>query len=194
MGRGLQAAAIMGQLRATARAHAALHRSPAQVLAQLDVATTRLEQEAITTCLYAVLDSRTGELTVASAGHLAPLVVSPGREPFYLPVEPGLPLGAGTTASEGAGNDPPHPELTVVLPPASTLVLFTDGLVEDRARPLDVGLQALARVAGESVRDPEEFCDRALAVLGRDTRHADDTAMLVVTLDPGGGVQAGSSP
>ena len=180
MGRGLQAAAIMGQLRATARAHATMHQGPGEVLAQLDAATARLEQEAITTCLYAVLDPRTGQLTAASAGHLAPLVAVPGRAPYYLPIEPGLPLGAGVTA---VGDDQrSHPELTVTLPPASTLVLFTDGLVEDRTRPLDVGLHSLARAAGESVGDPEEFCDRALAVLGRDLRHADDTAMLVVTL------------
>lgn len=181
MGRGLQAAAIMGQLRATARALATMHQRPAQVLAQLDAATARLEQEAITTCLYAVLDPASGQLTVASAGHLAPLVAVPGRPPYYLPVEPGLPLGTGPV-TPGADALAEHPELVVTLPAGTTLVLFTDGLVEDRARPLDVGLHTLAQTAAESTRGPEEFCDRALAALGRDTRHADDTAMLVVTL------------
>ncbi|MGZ4632789.1 MAG: SpoIIE family protein phosphatase [Actinomycetes bacterium] len=172
MGRGLRAAAVMGQLRATARAHASADLGPAEVLAQLDAALGRLEQEQITTALFGLLEPATGSLTVASAGHLPPLVTDGHGVAYYLDVEPGPPLGAGGQA---------YPELTVVLPPAATLLLFTDGLVEDRQMPVDTGLEALrhavARAAG-----PEDICDRALVALGRDTEHDDDTAMLAVGL------------
>nr|MDT0664496.1 SpoIIE family protein phosphatase [Micromonospora sp. DSM 115978] len=131
MGRGLSAAAVMGQLRASARAHASSDTAPAALLAGLDQAVGRLEQSQITTCLYGVLDPTTRVLTVASAGHLPPLVASPAGGGYFLDVDPGAPLGAGVTG---------YPELQIVLPAGSTLLLYTDGLVEERARPVDEGL------------------------------------------------------
>jgi serine phosphatase RsbU (regulator of sigma subunit) len=171
MGRGLRAAAVMGQLRATARAHASSDLGPAAVLARLDTAVAGLEQEQITTALFAILDPATRSLTVASAGHLPPLVTT-GREAYYLDVEPGPPLGAGQAV---------YPELSITLPEESTLLLFTDGLVEDRHRPVEVGMESL-RTAAVRVTDPETLCDRALSSLGRDSAHDDDTAMLAVAL------------
>ncbi len=171
MGRGVQAAAVMGQLRATARAHAATEVAPSEVLRRLDNAVTRLEQDQITTMLYCLLDPATRSLTVATAGHLPPLVVD--GTAHYLDVVPGPPLGAGGGA---------YPELQVVLPPRAMLLLYTDGLVEDRGLPVDHGLAALSRAAG-SATTPEELCQVALAALGRDTQHDDDTAVLAVALD-----------
>jgi GAF domain-containing protein len=171
MGRGLRAAALMGQLRATARAHASTALGPGEVLARLDAALTRLEQDQITTVLFAVLDPATRALTLAAAGHLPPLLRS-GEGARFLDVTPGPPLGAG--AAE-------YPELRLTVPPGSTLLLFTDGLVEDRELPVDIGLEKL-RASVADVTTPEEMCDRALAALGRDTQHDDDTAMLAVRL------------
>ncbi|MGH8866735.1 MAG: SpoIIE family protein phosphatase [Actinomycetes bacterium] len=172
MGRGLQAAALMGQLRATARAHASAHLEPAAVLARLDAALAPLEQEQITTAVFGLLDPTTRTVTMASAGHLPPLVVPREGEAYYLDVTPGPPLGAG---------EPTYPQLRATLPPSSTLLLYTDGLVEDRRRAVDRGLEAL-RVAAATADGPESLCDRALAALGRDTAHEDDTAVLAVHL------------
>jgi GAF domain-containing protein len=171
MGRGVQAAAVMGQLRATARAHAAVEVSPSEVLRRLDIALTRLEQDQITTMLFGLLDPATRSLTVATAGHLPPLLVEGTAR--YLDVVPGPPLGAGGGA---------YPELHVVLPPRAMLLLYTDGLVEDRGLPVDHGLATLRDAAG-SATTPEELCQVALAALGRDTQHDDDTAVLAVALD-----------
>jgi serine phosphatase RsbU (regulator of sigma subunit) len=169
MGRGLRAAALMGQLRATARAHASAELGPGEVLSRLDAALGRLEQDQITTVLFAVLDPATRSLTLAAAGHLPPLLRC-DDEAMYLDVTPGPPLGAG-----GAE----YPELRLTVPPGSTLLLYTDGLVEDRELPVDIGLEKL-RAAVADVATPEEMCDRALAALGRDTQHDDDTAVLAV--------------
>jgi serine phosphatase RsbU (regulator of sigma subunit)/anti-sigma regulatory factor (Ser/Thr protein kinase) len=174
MGRGLHAAAVMGQLRATARAYAAMSGKPPDVLRELDIAVGRLEQSQITTAAFGVLDPQSGALTIASAGHLPPLVVTADGTAAYLEVEPGPPLGAGT---------PDYPELTTTLSPGTMLLLFTDGLVEDRLRPVDEGLELL-RKAASSATDPEGLCQRALIALGRDQAHDDDTAMLAVALDP----------
>ncbi|MDQ4084403.1 MAG: SpoIIE family protein phosphatase [Actinomycetota bacterium] len=170
MGRGLRAAAVMGQLRATARAHVYANLGPADVLARTDTELMRLEQEQIATALLAVLDPGTGTLTVASAGHLPPLVRTDDGAVVYLDVTPGPPLGTGTGG---------YTELQVTLPEGATVLLYTDGLVEDRRLPIDEGLATLAAAATVS-REPELLCDRALVALGRDSEHDDDTAMLAV--------------
>jgi GAF domain-containing protein len=170
MGRGLRAAAVMGQLRATARAHVYADLGAAEVLARTDTELMRLEQEQIATALLAVLDPATGSLTIASAGHLPPLLRTDDGEVVYLDVEPGPPLGTG------AGG---YSELQVTLPKGATVLLYTDGLVEDRRLPIDEGLATLAAAAAIS-REPELLCDRALVALGRDSAHDDDTAMLAV--------------
>lgn len=172
MGHGVQAAAVMGQLRATARAYAVARLPPHQALAQLNAAVSRLEQGQITTAAFGLLDPRAGSLTVASAGHLPPLLIPPGGEPTFIPVDPGPPLGAATDQC---------PETTVALRPGSMLLFFTDGLVEDRVRPFDEGMETLRRTA-VGIRSPEELCDRALVALGRADGHDDDVAMLAVAL------------
>jgi serine phosphatase RsbU (regulator of sigma subunit) len=110
---------------------------------------------------------------MSSAGHLPPLLVPPEGEATFLPVEPGPPLGVGG----------PYRQHTVELPVGSMLLLYTDGLVESRLRPVDVGMEAL-RVAARGLSDPEDLCEKALFSLGRDNAHDDDTAMLAVRLDP----------
>jgi GAF domain-containing protein len=172
MGRGLRAAAVMGQLRATARAHVYADLSPAEVLARVDTELMRLEQEQIATALMAILDPGTGALTVASAGHLPPLVRTHDGDVDFLDVEPGPPLGTG------AGG---YADLEVTLTAGATVLLYTDGLVEDRRLPIDEGMATLAAAATVS-REPELLCDRALVALGRDSEHDDDTAMLAVHL------------
>lgn len=173
MGRGIQAAATMGQLRASARANAAARLPAETVLVQLDAAVSRLEQEQITTVAMAVLDPAARELRVASAGHLPPLVVPPSGEPSFVEVEPGPPLGAGLPGAT-------YPETVLPFVPGSTLLLYTDGLVEDRDRSADEGM-AMLRLAAVGAAGPEDLCERALAALTRGS-HDDDTALLAVSL------------
>ncbi|KQC38679.1 serine/threonine protein phosphatase [Frankia sp. ACN1ag] len=137
MGRGLRAAAVMGQLRAALRAYALEDWCPAEVLTRLDRVVGLLPGLQLATCIYAVYDRHTGRATIANAGHPAPLVILPDEDPDYLVLDPGLPLGVG----EGGG----FSETTVTLPPGSALVMFTDGLVESRRRPLVDGLENLRR-------------------------------------------------
>jgi anti-sigma regulatory factor (Ser/Thr protein kinase) len=143
MGRGLHAAAVMGQLRAAVRAYALEEWRPADLLARLDRVVDALPGLQLATCIYGVYDPCGGRITLANAGHLAPLVVLPDEDPDYLVLDPGLPLGVGV--------DTGFSETTVSLPPGSGIVLFTDGLVESRRRALADGLDRMRRGVREQV-------------------------------------------
>ncbi len=172
MGRGLRAAAMMGQLRAMARAHLSEAVSPAEVLHRLDRALSRLEDEQIATAVLGLLDPADRTLVVASAGHLPPLLVPGDGTAAFIHVEPGPPLGVGIGG---------FTERRVQLPPRSTVLLYTDGLIEDRRLQADLGLQVLAEAAAAAT-GPVQLCDVALAALGRDEGADDDTALLAVGL------------
>jgi GAF domain-containing protein len=176
MGRGIGAAAVMGQLRATARAFASAQMTPADVLTQMDGAVTRLEQAQITTAAVAILDASQRTLTIAAAGHLPPLLLHPHEGATFVDIDPGPPLGAGT---------PDYPQTTVAVPAGSMLLLYTDGLVEDRRRGVDEGMEDLRRACADA-SDPESLCECAMTVAGHDENHEDDTAMLAIQLLPSG--------
>ncbi|WP_018502819.1 ATP-binding SpoIIE family protein phosphatase [Parafrankia discariae] len=146
MGRGLHAAAVMGQLRAALRAYALEDWGPAELLARLDRVVDSLPGLQMATSMYAVYDPYSGRMTIASAGHPPPLLLLPDEEPDYLVLEPGLPLGTG---EQGVFS-----ELTISLPPGSAFVMFTDGLVESRRRPLADGLEHLRSGLGEQMARP----------------------------------------
>ncbi|WP_225438428.1 ATP-binding SpoIIE family protein phosphatase [Candidatus Frankia nodulisporulans] len=173
MGRGLQAAAVMGQLRAALRAYALEEWPPADVLYRLDRVVGMLPGLQMATCMYAVYDRHTGRAVIANAGHLAPLVVLPDEDPDYLVLEPGLPLGVGE--GEAAG----FSETRVTLPPGSALVMFTDGLVESRRRPLSDGLQNLRRglieqrAKAAAAREAQAELDAAAAIAAGFSEMAD---------------------
>ncbi|MET7426602.1 SpoIIE family protein phosphatase [Dactylosporangium sp. NPDC005555] len=138
MGRGVPAAAVMGQLRAAVRAYARLDLPPADVLEFLDGVVRDLREDQIVTVVYAVYDPGERSLTYANAGHLPPLLLLPGGTVRHLTVN-GPPLGTGplTLAEE-----------RVELPVGALLTLYTDGLVEHRDRDLDTGIDALATHVG----------------------------------------------
>ncbi|ABW14673.1 protein serine phosphatase with GAF(s) sensor(s) [Parafrankia sp. EAN1pec] len=146
MGRGLHAAAVMGQLRAALRAYALEDWGPAELLARLDRVVDSLPGLQMATSMYAVYDPYSGRMTIASAGHPPPLLLLPDEEPDYLVLEPGLPLGTGEQGT--------FSELTVSLPSGSAFVMFTDGLVESRRRPLADGLEHLRSGLGEQIARP----------------------------------------
>ena len=176
MGRGVRAAALMGQLRAAVRAFALEGHGPAEVLRLLDRFVHTLDDLHFTTCAVGRLEPQTRRLCVASAGHPPPLVVDRDGRPSYLELDPNLPLGVG---------DAGFVEHEVVLPAGAALLLYTDGLVEEPGVDVDAGLDALRAAAAGPVGSAEALCDRVLRTLGRDGGHADDTALLILLLDDG---------
>ena len=177
MGRGVRAAAVMGQLRATLRGYALENHPPDGVLARVDALVQALEDSELVTALYGVLDPATGALAVSSAGHPPPVVVAADGAVRALDLDPGPPLGVDVR-SFGVTH--------VSLAPGDTLLLFTDGLVEDRSLPVYEGIEKLvAGLAGHPLarsQDPDGVCAAALAVMGRGPSHDDDIALLAVTL------------
>ncbi|MER5631140.1 ATP-binding SpoIIE family protein phosphatase [Streptomyces nitrosporeus] len=171
MGRGVRAAAVMGQLRTAVRAYARLDLPPHEILQLLDVLAAEIDASQIATCVYAVHDPNEGHLVYASAGHL-PILVRHEDGTVHSTAEPtGPPLGTG-------GWD--HTSGTIALPPGSTAVLYTDGLVERRNEDIDVGVAALEHALSGAVGPPQVVCDRLIRSLGVTAEHDDDVAVLVV--------------
>jgi anti-sigma regulatory factor (Ser/Thr protein kinase) len=161
----------MTQLRMGLRAYALNSLGPAATLAHVNRMSIDLQLDAMATLLYAELDLETHELRVANAGHPPPVLVVPQGAAAFLDAPPSPPIGVWPDLNLG--------ETVHALPEDSTLILFTDGLVERRDAPIDEGLDALLRVTSEPVADLEDLCARITA--GVDVRRAvDDVALLVV--------------
>ncbi len=165
-GRGLEAAATMGQIRNALRAYALKAAGPAEVMDDLHELVDRSAGEiTFATVIYVVLDLATGACEVATAGHLPPLITGSG----YVDIPHSPPLGFGGVTNSGSN--------AFVLAPGQTLWLYTDGLVESRTRPIDTGLDELAAIAAQvDAGDLEAIADHLLVVLpaARD----DDIALL----------------
>ncbi|MEU1071079.1 MULTISPECIES: SpoIIE family protein phosphatase [unclassified Streptomyces] len=168
MGSGINAAATMGQLRATARALARLDLDPATVLTHLDAATADLG-DATATCVYALYDPHTHLCHIAVAGHPPPVHLRPGRPPRLLDLPTGAPLGVGGV---------PFSTTAVSLDPGDDLVLYTDGLIETRDQDIDTRLATLTDLLTGPSRPLEDACDFLLAALRRPDTH-DDVALLI---------------
>jgi len=174
MGKGLTAAAGMGRVRNALRALALTDPRPAAVLAGLDRLFTATElEEQVTTVAYLVVDPETGEGMAGNAGHLPPLLLGSGP-PRLDQTEAGTPLGWAS----------PRQQYAFRLPPGNTAVLYSDGLVENRRRGLDTGLDELVSVAAQAstevLEDPAQLLaylvDRMLAGHEQD----DDVTVLVL--------------
>jgi GAF domain-containing protein/anti-sigma regulatory factor (Ser/Thr protein kinase) len=189
VGHGLHAAATMGRLRTAVHNFSTLDLPPDELLSHLDDLVSRIDQDegcpeaareiAGATCLYAIYDPVTRRCAMARAGHLAPALVHPDGSVTFADVPAGPPLGIGGL---------PFRTAELELAEGTRLVLYTDGLIENRTRDLDVSMdllrQALARHAD---RSPDEMCQGVLDELlpGRAT---DDVALLVAhtrALSPG---------
>lgn len=179
VGHGLHAAATMGRLRTAVHNFSALDLPPDELLGLLDELVGRIDQDeaasdssaAITgaTCLYAVYDPASRQCSVARAGHPPPAVVSPDGSVEFPEVPAGPPLGLGGLPFETA---------ELKLEEGSRLVLYTDGLVEDRERDIDVGLEMLRTALAGANRSPEDTCQGVLNALLPD-RPSDDIALIV---------------
>ncbi|MFC6599392.1 SpoIIE family protein phosphatase [Kitasatospora paranensis] len=179
VGHGLHAAATMGRLRTAVHNFAALDIAPDEVLAHLDELVDRIDREESddgtgtgvsgATCLYAIYDPVSRLCTIGRAGHPAPALVGPDGSVEFPDLPVGPPLGAGGAPFETA---------EVHLPEGTQLVLYTDGLIEDRARDFDVGMELLRDALAERHREPEENC-RAVIDAMLPARPQDDVALLI---------------
>ncbi|MFI0135718.1 SpoIIE family protein phosphatase [Streptomyces luteogriseus] len=168
MGKGVQAAAIMGQLSTATRALARLDLPPAELLRHLDDIAGSLG-DAIATCVYAVCDLRRGTCELSSAGHLPPVLATADGSAELVEVPGGVPLGVG-------GVD--FGTVEVELAPGSLLALYTDGLVENRGEPIDTGLDTLTRLLGNAGPSLQRASDSLLRALSPEPD--DDVALLLV--------------
>jgi PAS domain S-box-containing protein len=186
MGKGLTAAAGMGRVRNALRALALTDPRPAAVLAGLDrlFMATELDEQVTTVC-YLVVDPETGDGVAGNAGHLPPLLLAPGLSPWLDRAEAGTPLGWAS----------PRQQYPFRLPRGHTAVLYSDGLVENRKRGLDAGLDELVAVAAQAppgvAEDPGRLIDYLVERMLAGYEQDDDVTVLVLQM-PGeaGGVVA----
>ena len=166
-GRGLRAATTMAYLRYAIHAYAAQSDPPDAILAKLSRLIDVKSSGQLATVLCVLIDVTGQQLTLASAGHLPPLLISDGHTDF-LRSELGSPIGVEHDAS--------YSSATVVVPPGATLLAFTDGLVERRGESLDVGLSRLRRTALGNDASLDALLTRILSEL-HDESSQDDTAI-----------------
>ncbi|WP_432157641.1 SpoIIE family protein phosphatase [Streptomyces sp. bgisy153] len=179
VGHGLHAAATMGRLRTAVHNFSALDLSPEELLGLLDELVARIDQDETAegavgpvsgaTCLYAIYDPAARRCTVARAGHPPPALVHPDGRVEYPEVPVGQPLGLGGMPFESA---------ELELAEESRLVLYTDGLIEDRERDIDAGLELLRAALERADGSPEGTCQVVLESM-LPPRPSDDIALLV---------------
>ncbi len=175
-GHGLLSASLMGQIRSALRALALLQHDPVVVVTALDRLVATLGDEAMATLAYGVLHVPSGRLRMVLAGHPPPLLrTAEGVQ--QLTGDPGLPLGAvpgtGYVAHES------------VVPSDSTLLLYSDGLVESRNRPVEHGIDMLRGVVNNGPAALAELSDALLAQM-TDGANDDDVAVLLLRRRPPG--------
>lgn len=177
-GHGLPAAATMGQLRNALRALALTGEDPADVCNRLDRHFHELEPGQFATLCFAVLHPATGRFVYATAGHVPVLMLERDGSGCFLHSTRGAPLGTHPLASTD--------QLEVVVPPGATLLFYTDGLVEDRTRPITEGLADLEAAAAARIKRGVSLDDLADGVLIdrlSGVRRRDDVALLALRRD-----------
>jgi serine phosphatase RsbU (regulator of sigma subunit) len=185
-GSGLEAAVIMGRMRSALRAYVLETPDPATALRMMDRKIQYFEPNAMATVLYGLYSPETGDFTVSSAGHLPPVLATPGGQAALLPLRPDPPIGTA--------EDPRRGSATFFIPPGALLCCFTDGLVERRGQVLDQGLDTLAATLGKLIAvgpgattEPvaEDACAEIMRALVGSTAAQDDIAVLVLSRPPG---------
>ncbi len=177
VGRGLKAAATMGQLRIALRAYALQGLPPQDALKELTKLAQTLPDAEMATLVYATFQRDTGLLTYCCAGHPPPLLIGPGGDARYLEGGRCPPLGFPEVDFESA---------TTTLEPGSVLILYTDGLVERRNEALDEGLAGLSQAARTSRAgsdDLEVLATQVVGAMGAGGDLQDDMALLAMSVD-----------
>ena len=180
VGRGLGAAAAMGQVRSAVRAISDPTLGPARLLDRLDLFVDRVDAAFMATMAYAEIDLRTGRMCYSCAGHLPPVRIPPSGDPHLLWGGRSAPLGVRMSAGGRRTED------QIFLDPGDQLLLYTDGLVERRARSLDAGLEDLVDRAAElrpraPGTSPATTLGRLTTELLRDEGGRDDVCALLLS-------------
>jgi serine/threonine-protein kinase RsbW len=178
VGRGLSAAATMGQLRSAVRALASTELGPGEVLDAVDAYSRRHAIGDMTTLAYAKLDLETRQLQFACAGHPPPLIAEPGSEPRLAWGGRSMPINAYGEAGSRSGS-------VLTLKPGAVLMLYTDGLVEHRHRPALAGIEQLARVVGGVSEAPLGAMVESIVAQMHDPGVKDDRCVLAVRVEGG---------
>ncbi|WP_238949124.1 SpoIIE family protein phosphatase [Mycobacterium sp. IDR2000157661] len=175
VGRGLGAAAVMGQLRASARALLLTGVEPATLLEQLDSVAALIPGAMCTTVFVAIIDTGSAAVHYSGAGHVPPLLVTGGSPAELLDEANSVPLAVQRTQ--------PRPQACRPLVPGSTLMLYTDGLVERRDQSIDDQIGQVADVVAATAGLPiEEVADAVLAELAPEGGYDDDVAIVLYRL------------
>jgi serine phosphatase RsbU (regulator of sigma subunit) len=181
VGHGLHASASMGRLRTAVRTLADVDLPPDELLTHLDDLVIHLSSdlqpssrfqptgEFGATCLYTVYDPVSRRLSLASAGHPLPLIISPDGTRTPVSVQPGPPLGIGGLPFEATEFE---------VPEGSVLALYTDGLIGHRGRDIDQGIAELLRVLNHSATSLEALSDTVMDTVLPEHR-TDDAALLL---------------
>ena len=178
-GHGLAAASVMGQLRNALRAYTVAESAPATAVGLVSKLLNVVEPEAMATVCHLIVDVADvsdGDVTLhwASAGHLLPLIIGEDGNVHFLTGDVGPPVGLGLPVS--------FEQNTSTVAAGQMIVVYTDGLVERRGEPLDVGLQRLADAAGRAPNDLDAFCDPLIGSLVGSS-HDDDIALIALRVD-----------
>lgn len=178
VGHGVRAATVMGELRNGLRAYLVEgHRAGTAMMRLNQLACSMHGERMAATLAVVTLDPSTGTACLANAGHLPALLVAADGAARFIEHDVGMPLGVGGATRE-------HPELELKVPLGSTLLLFTDGLVERRGDSIDDGLERLRHAASEGPSDLEGLCSHILAELVGDAPTGDDVALLAIRRRP----------
>jgi serine phosphatase RsbU (regulator of sigma subunit)/DNA-binding response OmpR family regulator/anti-sigma regulatory factor (Ser/Thr protein kinase) len=174
VGRGVPAAAMMGRLRHALHAYLAEGHGPAAALARLDALVEQSGPGTLATVACACYDPTTGALEHASAGHPPPLVAVPGQAPEFIDHPLGLPIGVMPDAT--------FERRRFVVAPGTIVLLFTDGLVEDRELPIGEGLERL-RAGVTSDPDLERWLEGTVERMTAGRTVDDDVAALAIRVE-----------
>ncbi|MEA2451127.1 MAG: hypothetical protein QOG63_3059 [Thermoleophilaceae bacterium] len=172
VGKGISAAALMGQLRNGLRVYSLEHDGPDEILNCMNVLLSRLEPGQMSTAVVLTFDPASDSLCFSAAGHPPPIVRGPDGSASFLESTPAVPLGILPYGRYRAQE--------VTLPPGSTLLLYTDGLVERRDSSLTAGLNHLRAAVCSAPPNPEELCEHVLGVLLPQGQPGDDVALLAL--------------
>jgi serine phosphatase RsbU (regulator of sigma subunit) len=178
MGHGPEAAAAMAQLRTAAHALADQALAPRLLMRGLDRLVASVTTAPFATCVCAVIDpladpsGRGASFLASRAGHPPPVLLVPGKRAQVLDLPAGLPLGLGETSFE---------EIRFALPPGAVLAIYTDGLVESRARAIDDGMAELCHALESAFAVENAALDAACeSVAERLSKHGEDDITLVL--------------
>jgi PAS domain S-box-containing protein len=172
-GKGLAAASMVGRLRSALRAYALEGHDPAHVVEQVNrLLWAEAAESQMATLLYMVVEPSESRIDWVNAGHLAPLLVNGFDAPEFLEGSGSVPLGVLPF--------PSYEKESATMEPGSSLVLYTDGLIERPGQHLDDGMAELAERVREAPEDPEELCEHLLRTLVPAEGAPDDVAILAL--------------